>query len=160
MDKKTRDLLIKAQKFEVTEDKIYEQFIKITKNEKNKKVMQELADGSKKHAKYWSNITGVVVNPSRIKVFVYSLIFRVFRLTFGIKLMEKSEVDAEKLIEKIMRKFPEHRWMLEEEKVHEQKIISLINEDFLNYVGSIVLGANDAIITTFGTAAGLSIALE
>jgi vacuolar iron transporter family protein len=157
---KNNPTLLTAQRFEVTEYEIYKRLVLITSNQNNREVLQSLAEGSKKHALYWEKITEIQVKPSRLKMFVYTCIFRFLGLTFGIKLMEASEKSAETLIFNIVHKYPEHKWILEEEKTHEQKLIALIDESFINYTGSLVLGANDSIVSTVGTAAGLSVALS
>ena len=54
----------------------------------------------------------------------------------------------------------EAQQIIEEEEVHEQKLIALINEERLNYTGSIVLGLNDALVELTGTLAGLTFALQ
>ena len=160
MEEKYERIIKKAQIFEVTECEIYKRIAETAKDPNNKKVLMSLAEGSKKHAEYWGKITGISVEPSKLKVFVYTLIFKIFGKTFGVKLMESSEETAEKIMVEITKKYPEHKWILEEEKIHEQKLIELINENFLNYLRSIVLGANDAMVSTVGTAAGLSVALS
>lgn len=158
--KQNINVLVNAQRFEATEYEIYQRLLKIKKNEKNRQVFESLAQGSKKHAEYWEKITGVKVAPSKFKILIYIMIFRIFGLAFGTRFMEQSEKKAEKMITEIIKIYPEHSWILAEEKIHEQKLFSLIDEDRLHYLGSVALGANDAIVSTVGTAAGLSIALS
>jgi len=64
-------------------------------------------------------------------------------LTFSIKLMEKGEIEAQVLYNKISDEIPEASEIVVEEDVHEKELIELIDEDKLKYVGSIVLGLND-----------------
>src|SRR5690606_11013439 len=47
-----------------------------------------------------------------------------------------------------------------EEQEHEQALIGMLDEDRLQYVGSMVLGLNDALVELTGTLAGLSFALQ
>lgn len=47
-----------------------------------------------------------------------------------------------------------------EEKTHETKLIALINEEGLNYMGSVVLGLNDALVEFTGALAGYTFALQ
>ena len=50
--------------------------------------------------------------------------------------------------------------MANEEEVHEQKLIGLINEERLEYMGSVVLGLNDALVEFTGALAGFTLALS
>ena len=49
--------------------------------------------------------------------------------------------------------------MIADEEAHETKLMSMIDEERLHYVGSIVLGLNDALVELTGTIAGLTFAL-
>jgi VIT1/CCC1 family predicted Fe2+/Mn2+ transporter len=50
--------------------------------------------------------------------------------------------------------------MLRDEEEHEEELIGMIDEARLDYVGSIVLGLNDALVELTGTLAGLSFAFQ
>ena len=50
--------------------------------------------------------------------------------------------------------------MLSNEAKHEQELIALIDEERLKYVGSVVLGLNDALVEFTGTLAGLTFAIQ
>ena len=45
--------------------------------------------------------------------------------------------------------------MAQEEETHETKLISLIDEEGLNYMGSVVLGLNNALVEFTGALAGI-----
>jgi VIT1/CCC1 family predicted Fe2+/Mn2+ transporter len=47
-----------------------------------------------------------------------------------------------------------------DEEEHEQKLIGMLNEERLNFVGSIVLGMNDALVELTGALAGLTLAFN
>lgn len=55
---------------------------------------------------------------------------------------------------------PEAAQILREEEEHEEALIAMLDEDRLQYVGSMVLGLNDALVELTGTLAGLSFALQ
>jgi len=46
------------------------------------------------------------------------------------------------------------------EEKHEKELIGMLTEDKLNYIGSIVLGLNDALVELTGALAGLTFALQ
>jgi len=50
--------------------------------------------------------------------------------------------------------------MLHDEEKHEDELIGMIDETKLDYIGSIVLGLNDALVELTGTLAGLSFAFQ
>lgn len=81
-------------------------------------------------------------------------------MTFTLKLMEKGEERAQSAYMEIFEELPEVRKIAEEEKHHEYQLLNLITEEHLDYVGSIVLGLNDALVELTGTLAGLTFALQ
>jgi len=48
----------------------------------------------------------------------------------------------------------------DEEEGHEKELINMIDEERLKYIGSVVLGLNDALVELTGTLAGLTFALQ
>lgn len=50
--------------------------------------------------------------------------------------------------------------LIEDEEGHEQRLIAMIDEERLRFVGSVVLGLNDALVELTGTLAGLSFAFQ
>jgi VIT1/CCC1 family predicted Fe2+/Mn2+ transporter len=50
--------------------------------------------------------------------------------------------------------------IIKNEEVHERELIALIDEERLKYVGSVVLGLNDALVEFTGTLAGLTFAIQ
>ena len=76
------------------------------------------------------------------------------------KLMERGEEDAQEAYETIEASLPEIRDIIEDEETHEHSLIDMINEERLEYIGSIVLGLNDALVELTGTLAGLSFAFQ
>lgn len=152
-------ILLSAQGFEISEYFIYKNLVKMG-NQTNRGVLNKLADDSLKHYQYWEKITGRKVSEDKIKIWLYTNLARIFGLTFGIKMLEQTEREAEKLYEKIKVIDKDFSWIIEEEKRHEKEALILINEDFLNYVGSVVLGSSDALVELTGTLAGLTLAFQ
>jgi VIT1/CCC1 family predicted Fe2+/Mn2+ transporter len=100
------------------------------------------------------------VRPNRWKIFFYFWISRILGITFGIKLMERGEERAQINYEIIARRIPKASRIIADEHAHEQELIGLIEEERLNYVGSIVLGLNDALVELTGALAGFTFALQ
>ncbi len=79
--------------------------------------------------------------------------------TFVLKLMEKREGTGSKVYNDLSGIYPEALQFAEEERVHEKEILNMIHEEKLQYVGSIVLGLNDALVELTGALAGFTLAL-
>lgn len=155
-----RRQLIFAQREEITEYHIYNRLAGQTKNIENQKVLQQIAADELKHYKLWSAYTNKDVSPSRWKIFKYYWIAKIFGLTFGLKLMEKGEEKAQINYNLIATEIPEATEVANDENQHEKELLELIEEEHLKYMGSIVLGLNDALVEILGTLAGLTFALQ
>jgi VIT1/CCC1 family predicted Fe2+/Mn2+ transporter len=93
-------------------------------------------------------------------VWKYFLISRIFGFTFGIKLMERGEEKAQQNYEQLKGKVPNIEKWIDEEEVHEQRLLAMLDEERLRYAGSVVLGLNDALVELTGALAGLTLALQ
>ncbi len=152
--------ILQFQKNEITEYYIYERLAKQIKDADNSGLLKRIADDEKRHYYFWKKYSGKEVKPNKWKIFKYYWIARILGLTFGIKLMEKGEDKAQDAYEKACEYIPEAREIVKDEDQHEQELIGLIKEKKLDYVGSIVLGLNDALVELTGALAGLTLALQ
>lgn len=159
-DDQTRKDLLTAQHNEITEYHIYSRLAKRVSDPHNSETLQRIADEEKAHAEVWKGYTGVDVKPSRFKICFYGLVARLFGLTFGVKLMEKGEEAAQINYDRIAEVIPRAREIEADEDKHEKELIEMIQEERLEYVGSIVLGLNDALVELTGALAGLTFALQ
>ena len=156
----TRRQLIIAQRNEITEHHIYARLAKSTKDAGNSVVLAKIAADELNHYHLWKSYTGRDVNPNRWHIRKFYWISRIFGLTFGVKLMEKGEEKAQVNYSEIGGEIPEANEIRREEGEHENQLIALLKEDKLEYIGSIVLGLNDALVEILGTLAGLTFALQ
>jgi VIT1/CCC1 family predicted Fe2+/Mn2+ transporter len=155
-----RQQLIFAQREEITEYHIYNKLAGQTKDAENQKVLTQIAADELKHYKLWSAYTNKEVAPSQWEVRKYYWISKIFGLTFGLKLMEKGEEKAQINYDLIATEVPEAKEVSDDENKHEKELLELIEEEHLKYMGSIVLGLNDALVEILGTLAGLTFALQ
>ena len=153
-------MLWKAQENEITEHHIYSRLASYIKDEHNSQVLKQIAEDELKHHNALKRFTGTDRKPNALKVHLYTFISLVFGITFGIKLMEKREKGAENLYRELADRIPEFKRMAEEEDKHERDLIGIIEEERLQFVGSMVLGLNDALVELTGTLAGLTFALK
>ena len=151
--------LLEFQREEITEYHFYMILSRRIRGE-NKNVLERIAREEKNHYEILKRHTGEDVKPDKAKLLKYSILQRVFGLTFAIKLMEKGEKGAQEGYSLISDKIPEIKKVIEEEEEHEKLLINLIDEEKLEYVGSMVLGLNDALVELTGTLAGLTLALR
>jgi len=147
------------QKNEITEYYIYKRLAKRVKGE-NAQILDEIADDELAHYDFWKNYSGEEVKPNKWKVFKFYWITRLLGLTFGIKLMERGEEGAQDMYEEATQYIPEAKEVVEDEDKHEEKLIAMLKEKKLDYVGSIVLGLNDALVELTGALAGLTLAFQ
>ena len=148
-----RQQLIYAQREEITEYHIYNKLAGQTKDAENQKVLKQIAADELKHYKIWSAYTNKDVSPSQWEIKKYYWISKIFGLTFGLKLMEKGEEKAQINYAMIATEVPEALIVAEDENKHEKELLGLIQEKHLKYMGSIVLGLNDALVEILGTLA-------
>ncbi len=151
---------LEAQKNEITEYYIYKNISSFIKDPDNRKVLEQIAEDEKRHYDFWQSITGIEAKPRRWQIFLFTFISRVFGVTFGIKLMEKGEDSAQDTYLRLKEFNPEVEKIQQDEEDHEKELISLINEERLKYVSSVVLGLNDALVELTGALAGLTLALQ
>ena len=109
---------------------------------------------------FWKKYSKADVKPNWWKVFKFYWIARILGITFGIKLMERGESGAQEAYKKACVFIPEAKQIVDDEDSHEKELIEMLEEKKLDYVGSIVLGLNDALVELTGTLAGLTFALQ
>lgn len=156
----TKKKLIQAQANEITESRIYRKLAESVKNNHNKEILLHIAADEERHYNKWKELTGQEVAPSSWKIHKYVWISRIFGITFGIKLMEGGEKNAQVDYSSLIQEIPEAKAIEEDEERHEKELISMIDEERLAYVGSVVLGLNDALVELTGALAGLTLALQ
>jgi VIT1/CCC1 family predicted Fe2+/Mn2+ transporter len=149
-----------AQKSEITEHFIYRKLSQTTKDTHNRDVLLRISRDEIRHYNIWKDYTKRVEHPNWIRVWFYYLISIIFGLTFGIKLMERGEGKTESSYRDISDSLPRAMDIAKEEDKHEKQLIEMIDEERLNYVGSMIRGLNDALVELTGALAGFTFALQ
>lgn len=160
ISEEARNAILILQQKEVTEQAIYYNLAKRAKKQSEQEILRRIGDEEGVHSRIWSQYTNQELKPNRFKVFLYMLINYIFGYTFAIKIMERGEQGAEATYKKLAPEVPEAEKIAMEEDVHEHALIGILDEERLQYVGSMVLGLNDALVELTGTLAGLSFALQ
>ena len=154
-----RKQLLGMQRDERTGSMLYANMAARQKDKQNRNVFEDISRAERGHYETWKSYTGQDVAPDRVKIALFNLLSIVLGVTFTIKLFEKGEDAGISELKRIEQEMPEARAILAEEEEHERRLMSLIDEERLHYVGSIVLGLNDALVELTGTIAGLTFAL-
>jgi len=152
--------VILFQQTEITEYHIYKRLAKRIKSPENAKILDQIAEDEKRHYEGWKEYTHEDVQPRWFFVWFYYLISIVFGFTFGVKLMEMGEEKAQENYAAVAAVIPEATKYQNEEDKHEQQLIEMLDEERLQYAGSVVLGLNDALVELTGALAGLTLALQ
>lgn len=74
--------------------------------------------------------------------------------------MECGEKEAQQEYSQIRPSVPEINEIVRDENEHENALIQLLDEERLRYIGSIVLGLNDALVELTGALAGFTFAFQ
>lgn len=164
MSKKISDkalaVIRKMQQSELTESVIYEKIAAFAKGGENGETLRRLSREEAAHYQIWKSYTGEEMKPQRGKVFWYTLIARVLGFTFAVKLMERGEEGAQDEYALLAEEVEESKLIREQEAEHEKALLGMLDEERLQYVGSMVLGLNDALVELTGSLAGFAFALQ
>lgn len=147
------------QKSEITEHIVYHRLAQRVGGP-NGEILQRISDDELRHYNEWMEFTKTEVRPNRLLALFYLIIARIFGLTFAIKLMERNEEKAERLYAEIAKEIPKAEEILKDEMEHEALLVDMIDEERLEYIGSMVLGLNDALVELTGALAGLTFAFQ
>ena len=150
----------KMQQNELTESVIYEEISKFAKGDENKVTLLRLSMEERAHYEIWKTYTGIEMKPQKSKVLKYKLIARIFGFTFAVKLMEKGEEGAQDEYKLLAEEAEESVEIRRQEEEHEKALLDMMDEERLHYVGSMVLGLNDALVELTGSLAGFTFAMQ
>lgn len=153
-------IIKKMQQNELTESVIYEEIAKFAKGDENKQTLLRLAKEEKAHYEIWKSYSHMEMKPEALKVLKYKFIARVLGFTFAVKLMENGEEAAQEEYALLAKEVEESRHIREQEEEHEQALLAMLDEEILQYVGSMVLGLNDALVELTGSLAGFTFAMQ
>lgn len=157
---KSMSIIRKMQQNELNESYIYRAIAKSVKNKQNKETLLRLASEEEKHYEVWKAYTNAELKPNKFRILKYKLIAKILGFTFAVKLMENGESGAQKEYALLEEEIEESKSILKQEEEHEQALLSILDEERLQYVGSMVLGMNDALVELTGSLAGFTFALQ
>ena len=163
MEKETEQELIKKmigfQKEEITSSIIYRKLAVKEKDIHNREILQRIAEDESRHYATLRGYTHQDVSPNRFEICFYVWLVRLLGVTFAVRRLELGEKETSGVYSQYpsMEHFAE---MARDEQHHEEKLIEMIDEERLQYMGSVVLGLNDALVEFTGALAGFTLALN
>ena len=160
VSQKALAVIKKMQQSELTESVIYEKIAAFAKGDENKQTLLRLAREEKAHYEIWKKYSGVEMKPQSGKVLWYTLIARILGFTFAVKLMERGEENAQDEYAILAEEVEESIHIRQQEEEHETALLGMLDEETLQYVGSMVLGLNDTLVELTGSLAGFAFALQ
>ena len=153
-------IIQKMQQNELTESVIYEKIARFAKGEENKQTLLRLSREEHAHYEIWKKYTGIEMKPEKAKILKYTFLARTLGFTFAVKLMENGESNAQNEYELLAKEVVESAAIRQQEEEHETALLAMLDEERLQYVGSMVLGLNDALVELTGSLAGFAFALQ
>lgn len=151
--------ILLLQRHERTSCIVYQKLAERDKNAENRRILLSISEDERKHYDILKKYTGRDVAPNYWTIFLYLILVRVLGITFVVRQMELGEHDVSQIYAGYsdMQHFAE---MSVDEEEHEQRLIGMLNEERLEYMGSVVLGLNDALVEFTGALAGFTLALN
>ena len=135
------------------------------------KKLIKIAEMEGRHVKFWLDFLRrrgydpSKIKPNKLKIMIYTLLFRIIGLGLTLKLLEASESSAIEVYTKLLEspdlssdEKKELYNILEDELVHEDEFIDEESKfkDFMNYVRDAVLGMSDGLVEVLSVSAGLA----
>lgn len=159
IDEKIRTEILNFQRNEITEHAVYKSLAQKTKGG-NAEVLKRISEDELRHYNEWKKFTQTDVKPNQLTSLKFLVISAILGLTFTTKMMENGEKHAQKAYADVVSVVPDAKRILEDETAHEKQLLAMIDEEKIGYVGSMVLGVNDALVELTGALAGLTFTFQ
>lgn len=159
LDDTLKETIVRFQRNEITEHFVYKSLAHKTKGP-NAEVLKRISEDELRHYNEWKEHTQTEVTPSRLTVLKFMIIGKIFGLTFTMKMMEGGEEQAKGAYGDLVAAVPGAEEILQDEVEHEKILIEMIDEEKIGYIGSMVLGLNDALVELTGALAGFTFTFQ
>jgi len=159
IDGRIKDEILSFQKNEITEHNVY-RILSQKAKVNNADVLRKISEDELRHYNEWKRYTQTDVKPNQLTIIKFVIISTLLGLTFTTKMMENGEKHAEKTYADLISVVPDAKRILDDETAHEKQLLAMIDEEKIGYVGSMVLGVNDALVELTGALAGLTFTFQ
>ncbi|MEM5830407.1 MAG: VIT1/CCC1 family protein [Candidatus Aenigmatarchaeota archaeon] len=130
---------------------------------KNRDILIQLSKQELYHFNFWKRFLegkNLKFKEPKLTITIYKLLYRIFGPTFTIKLLERHEKEVIKNYKKFLKylkgkNLEELKKILKDEISHENKLIKLLNDKYIAYIGFVALGLADSIIEVTGVHTGM-----
>ena len=148
---------------ELLDHELYARLAARERNERNRKLLEELARDELRHHLFWSKLAGPVRLGlgDRLRLRLLLSLSRLTGKTFTIKLLERGEAATLSEYRRAAAELggelaAELAKVIEDEELHESELAGSLDELVVRQLGSIALGVSDAIIELTGVLAGFA----
>ena len=157
-----KKMILDLQASEITGREIYINLAKNIKDPHNRKILLEIADEEMVHYNIYKKYTSEDTEPDKKKIMLYTVLSKIFGYIFTIRLLECEEDRSLKILlnPEISDSVLDTKDIREQEEEHEEMLISMLDEEKVSYISSIILGLNDALVEITGSLAGFTFALQ
>ena len=161
-DKDFRKMILDLQVNEITGREVYLSLSKNIKDSHNKALILEIADEELVHYNIYKKYTAEDVVPDKKKIIFYTILSKIFGYIFTIRLLEREEDRSLEILlnPEIAASVIDTKDIREQEEEHEERLISMLDEEKVSYISSIILGLNDALVEITGSLAGFTFAMQ
>ena len=158
LSKKTERILLSLQQSELTEHYLTDYFARRTRQPHNHRILQQIADEELWHYRVLKQYTQRDVRRDYLRFFWYVILYYVLGVVFCIKLLERHGKHLRDKYHHVLDEVPQAKKLLVRKHHQSFRLIAMIDERRLHYMGSIVLGLNDALVELTGAIAGMTFA--
>jgi VIT1/CCC1 family predicted Fe2+/Mn2+ transporter len=155
-----RAIAMEMEQEEINEYGVYAALAAEISDPHNAQVLQKMAALEREHAEFWAERTGVMLEAQEGRVRVMVMAAKVLGLMFVLKTMERTMGVAEERYKLLAAKVPEVVKISADQTKHEMELLEILDEERLQFMGSIVLGLNDALVELMGVLAGFTLSLS
>jgi VIT1/CCC1 family predicted Fe2+/Mn2+ transporter len=145
---------------ELTDFAVYSKLAGFERNEKFKKILNNLATMEQNHYVFWKKYCpNKDIKASSVRIYLIGFLRLIFGVTFAVKYLERHESDTIKKYQHLTDSIPQSDRkafdaMVADEQEHERTLEEQFQEPHLKYLSFIVLGLADALVEIAGIHAG------
>jgi len=155
-----QSIVLNFQKKELTGYKLYLRLSRQAKTAERREALEKIATDEKKHHDFWASLSKSKVTANRCETFWVLLLSHTLGLSFAIKSMENEERRSQHIYKEYAKENPEIEKIIKEEREHEEKLVHLLKETKIHFIGAIVLSLNDSLVELTGALAGFTLAFQ
>ena len=148
------DRYLAMQQNEINDHTIYSNLAKKSSGN-NKQILESIAKDELNHYNFWKQKTKQDLKPKNIWFSMF--LIKIFGVVFMMRYREKKEHEAQ--LDYAKFNLPGIKKIIQDEDRHEHTLLSMYQEERLDYASSVVLGLNDALVELTGMLAGLTLAI-